>query len=98
MRLPTLLLFSAFALASCQTKAMKVQHLQDEYNAQYAAYSKDCLEEDNSGAARLLTGQKLTSKEATALEAKKKARETRCKPQSDKLAEIQRKILAVQQE
>jgi hypothetical protein len=55
------------------------------------------LDEDNSGATRLLTGEKLTNEEIAALEAKKKAKEARCKPEADRLAEIQREILAAQQ-
>jgi hypothetical protein len=55
------------------------------------------LDEDTSGATRLLTGEKLTKEEIAALDAKKKARDERCKPQADHLADIQRQILAAQQ-
>jgi len=55
------------------------------------------LDEDTSGATRLLTGEKLTNDQIAALEAKKKARDARCKPEADRLAEIQREILAAQQ-
>ena len=57
---------------------------------------RHCLDEDNSGAARLLTGEKLTAEQAAALEAKKKAREASCKPQADHLADLQRQIIAAQ--
>ena len=93
----SLLLLSALALAGCQSKAEKVKHLQDQYNAEYPAYAKACLDEDTSGAARLLTGEKLTAEQMAALEAKKKEREARCKPEADRLAEFQREILAAQQ-
>ena len=97
MRFIPVLLLVTLSLAGCQSKAKKVQQLQEQYNAEYPAYSKDCLDEDNSGATRLLTGEKLTNEEIAALEAKKKAKEARCKPEADRLAEIQREILAAQQ-
>ena len=50
-----------------------------------------------AGAADLLTGKKLTQEEIAALEAKKKEREARCKPQADRLAQLQKEILAAQQ-
>ena len=90
-------LLSALALAGCQSKAEKVKQLQDQYNAEYPAYAKECLEEDNSGATRLLTGQTLTKEQMADLEAKKKEREARCKPQADRLAQLQKEILAAQQ-
>jgi uncharacterized lipoprotein len=92
-----LLALSTLALAGCQSKAEKVKQLQDQYNAEYPAYAKACLDEDTSGAARLLTGEKLTAEQMAALEAKKKEREARCKPEADRLAQIQREILAAQQ-
>ena len=70
--------------------------MQDQYNAEYPAYAKACLE-DTSGAARLLTGERLTAEQTAALEAKKKEREAQCKPEADRLAEFQREILAAQQ-
>ena len=51
------LFLSILTPAGCQSKAAKVKQLQDQYNAEYPAYAKDCLDEDNSGATRLLTGQ-----------------------------------------
>ena len=90
-------LVSTFVLVGCQSKAEKVNRLLDQYNAEYPAYSKACLEEDTSGAARLLTGQTLTAEQIAALEAKKKERDARCKPEADRLAQLQREILAAQQ-
>jgi uncharacterized protein YceK len=92
-----LLVLSTLALAGCQSKAEKVKQLQDQYNAEYPAYAKACLDEDTSGAARLLTGERLTAEQTAALEAKRKEREVRCKPEADRLAEFQREILAAQQ-
>ena len=98
MRMTSLLLVSVIALAGCESKAHKVAELQAQYNVAYAVYTKDCsIVGDASGAARLLTGEKLTAAQMADLEAKKKAQEARCKPQSDHLAEIQRRILAAQQ-
>ena len=91
-----LLALSTLALAGCQSKAEKVKQLQDQYNAEYPAYAKDCLDE-TSGSARMLTGEKLTAEQMAALEEKKKEREARCKPEADRLAQIQREILAAQQ-
>jgi uncharacterized lipoprotein len=92
----SLLLLSALALAGCQSKAEKVKKLLDRYNAEYPAYAKDCLDE-TSGSARILTGEKLTAEKTAALEAKRKERDARCKPEADRLAQIQREILAAQQ-
>ena len=92
-----LLALSTLALAGCQSKAEKVKQLQDQYNAEYPAYAKACLDEDTSGAARLLTGERLTAEQTAALEAKRKEREVRCKPEADRLAELQREILAAEQ-
>jgi hypothetical protein len=93
----SLLFLSILTLVGCQSKAAKVKQLQDQYNAEYPAYAKACLDEDYSGAARLLTGQTLTKEQMAALEAKKKERDARCKPESDRLAQFQREILALQQ-
>ena len=84
-------------LAGCQSKAAKVKQLQDQYNAEYPAYAKDCLDPETAGSADLLTGKKLTQEEIAALEAKKKEREARCKPQADRLAQLQKEIIAAQQ-
>jgi hypothetical protein len=92
----SLLLPLTLALAGCQSKAEKVRKLLDQYNAEYPAYAKDCLDE-TSGSARMLTGEKLTSEQMAALGAKRKERDARCKPEADRLAQIQREILAAQQ-
>jgi hypothetical protein len=98
MRIAPLLLVPVLVIAGCENKAHKVAELQAQYNSAYATYTKDCpTVGDTSGAARMLTGEKLTAAQMADLEAKKKAQEARCKPQSDHLAEIQRQILAAQQ-
>jgi uncharacterized protein YceK len=97
MRFVAISLLLTLALAGCQSKAKKVQQLQDQYNAEYPAYSKDCLDEDTAGSSRMLTGEKLTQEQMATLEARKKERDARCKPEADRLAEIQREILAAQQ-
>jgi hypothetical protein len=97
MRFRILILLSALAIAGCESKAHKVAQLQQQYNAAYAIYSKDCPDDDSSGAARMLTGEKLTAAQMVDLEAKKKVQDARCKPQFDHLADIQRQILAAQQ-
>ena len=66
----SLLLLSTLALAGCQSKAGKVKKLQDQYDAEYPAYAKECLDE-TSGSARMLTGEKLTAEQTAALDAKK---------------------------
>jgi len=93
----SLLVLWTLTLAGCQSKAAKVKQLQDQYNAEHPAYAKACLEEDNSGATRLLTGQTLTKEQMADLETKKKERDARCKPQADRLAQLQKDILAAQQ-
>ena len=93
----SLLVLWTLTLASCQSKAAKVKQLQDQYNAEYPAYAKDCLDPESAGSSDLLTGKKLTQEEIAALEAKKKEREARCKPQADRLAQLQKEILAAQQ-
>jgi len=97
MRKVALLLLSTLALACCQSKAERVRQLQNQYNAEYPAYAKACLDEDTSGAARMLTGETLTAEQMATLEANKKERDARCKPEADRLAEFQREILAAQQ-
>ena len=84
-------------IAGCQSKAERVKQLQDQYNAEYPAYAKACLDEDTSGAARMLTGEKLTAEQMATLEANKKERDARCKPEADRLAGFQKEILALQQ-
>jgi hypothetical protein len=93
----SLLVLWTLTLAGCQSKAAKVKQLQDQYNAEYPAYAKDCVDPETAGSSDLLTGKKLTQEEIAALEAKKKEREARCKPQADRLAQLQKEILAAQQ-
>ena len=93
----SLIVLWTLTLAGCQSKAAKVKQLQDQYNAEYPAYAKDCLDPETAGSSDLLTGKKLTQEEIAALEAKKKEREARCKPQADRLAQLQKEILAAQQ-
>jgi hypothetical protein len=97
MRLTSILLLFALALAGCESKAKKIQQLQEQYSAEYPAYAKDCLDEDTAGSARMLTGQKLPNEEMATLETRKKERDARCKPQADHLADLQRQIIAAQQ-
>jgi hypothetical protein len=99
MRFVALSLFLLWTLTitGCESKTAKVKKLQDQYNAEYPAYAKECLDPETAGSGDLLTGKKLTQEEITALEAKKKEREARCKPQADHLAELQKQILAAQQ-
>ena len=97
MRLIALLLLCTLILAGCESKAKKVQQLQAQYNAEYPAYAKDCLDPETAASGDLLTGKKLTQEEIAALEAKKKERDARCKPEADRLAQLQKEILAAQQ-
>jgi hypothetical protein len=99
MRIVTLslLVLWTLTLAACQSKAAKVKQLQDQYNTEYPAYSRDCVDPETAGASRMLTGEKLTKEQMADLETKKKERDARCKPQADRLAEIQKEILAAQQ-
>jgi uncharacterized protein YceK len=93
----SLLVLWTLTLAGCQSKAAKVKQLQDQYNAEYPAYAKACVDPETAGSSDLLTGKKLTQEEIAALEAKKIEREARCKPQADRLAQLQEEILAAQQ-
>ena len=97
MRSTALLLLCALALVGCETKGRNVQRLQEQYNAEYSTYSKNCLDDETAGSSRMLTGKKLTDQEIAALEAKKKERDARCKPQADHLADLQRQIISAQQ-
>jgi hypothetical protein len=98
MRLVSLFLLVLWMLiiAGCQTKAAKVKKLQDQYNAQYPAYAKECVDPETAGAARMLTGEKLAPEQMANLEKKKRERDERCKREADRLAEIQREMLALQ--
>ena len=48
----SLLVLWTLTLAGCQSKAAKVKQLQDQYNAEYPAYAKDCLDPETAGSAR----------------------------------------------
>jgi hypothetical protein len=93
----SLLVLWTLTLAGCQSKAAKVKRLQDQYNAEYPAYAKDCVDPETAGSSALLAGEKLTQEQIAALEAKKKERDARCKPQADHLSQLQKEILAAQQ-
>ena len=84
-------------LANCQSKSAKVKQLQDQYNAEYPAYAKECIDPVTAGSSELLTGEKLTSEQIAALESKKKERDASCQPEADRLAQIQKAIIATQQ-
>jgi hypothetical protein len=93
----SLLLLWTLTIVGCESKAAKVKKLQDQYNAEYPTYAKECLDPEPAGSGDLLAGKKLTQDEIATLEATKKEREARCKPQADHLAELQKQILAAQQ-
>ena len=93
----SLLVLWTLTLTGCQSKAANVKQLQDQYNAEYPAYAKDCIDPVTAGLSALLTGEKLTPEQIAALEAKKKERDARCKPVADRLAQIQKEIIAAQQ-
>jgi hypothetical protein len=84
-------------LADCQSRSAKVKQLQDQYNAEYPAYAKECIDPVTAGSSELLKGEKLTPDQRAALEANKKERDARCKPEADRLAQIQKEIIAAQQ-
>ena len=83
-------------LAGCQSNTAKVQQLQDQYNAEYPADAKKCIDPVTAGSSELLTGEKLTPEHIAALEASKKERDARCKPEADRLAQIQNEMIAAQ--
>ena len=74
-----------------------MKQLQDQYNAEYPAYAKECIDPVTAGSSELLTREKLTPEQIAALEAKKKERDARCKAEADRLAQIQKEIIAAQQ-
>jgi hypothetical protein len=43
----------------CQSKSAKVKQLQDQYNAEYPAYAKECIDPVTAGSSEPLTGEKL---------------------------------------
>ena len=99
MRKSVLSLFVLWTLAftGCQSKSAKVKQLQDQYNAEYPAYAKECIDPVTAESSELLKGEKLTGDQTAALEAKKKEREAQCKPEADRLAQIQKEIITAQQ-
>jgi hypothetical protein len=99
MRKSVLSLFIPWTLilVACHSKSAKVKQLQEQYNAEYPAYARECIDPVTAGSSQLLTGEKLTPEQTAALEAKKKERESRCRPEADRLAQVQREIIAAQQ-
>jgi len=93
----SLLLLSTLAIAGCQSKAEKANELLAQYNAEYPAHAKDCIDPVTAGSSALLTGEQLAPEQIAALEAKKKERDARCKAEADRLAQIQKEIIAAQQ-
>ena len=93
----SLLVLWTLTLAGCQSKAAKVKQLQDQYNAEYPAYAKACIDPVTAESSRLLAGEKLIPQQIADLDAKKKEREALCKPKANRLAQIQKQILAPQQ-
>jgi hypothetical protein len=93
----SLLLLWTLAVVGCQSKSAKVKQLQDQYNAEYPAYAKECIDPVTAGSSDLLTGEKLTPEQIAALEAEKKERDARCRPEVDRLAQTQKEIIAAQQ-
>jgi hypothetical protein len=83
--------------AGCQSKSAKGKRLQDQYNAEYRAYAKECIDPLTAGSSELLTGEKLTPEQIAVLRARKRERDARCKPEADRLAQIQKEIIAAQQ-
>ena len=92
----SLLVLWTLALAGCQSKATKVKQLQDQYNAEYPNYAKKCINPVTAGSSEVLAGEKLTPEQTAALEARKKERDARCKPEADRLAQIQKEIISAQ--
>jgi len=84
-------------LAGCQSKAAKVKQLQDQYNAEYPAYAKDCLDPETAASADLLTGKKLTQEEIAALEPRRKNERHGASHRPTVLRQLQKEILAAQQ-
>ena len=99
MRKSVLSLFIPWALTlvACQSKSAKLKQLQERYNAEYPAYAKECVDPVTAGSSELLTGEKLTPEQTAVLEANKKERESRCRREADRLAQVQKEIIAAQQ-
>ena len=99
MRQIALSLFVLWTLtpADCQSMSAKVKQLQDQYSAEYPAYAKECIDPVTAGSSEPPAGEKLTSEQIAALEATKEERDARCRPEADRLAQIQKGIIAAQQ-
>jgi hypothetical protein len=99
MRKSVLSLFIPWTLTlvACQSKSAKLKQLQEQYNAEYPAYARECINPVTAGSSELLIGEKPTPEQTAALEAKKKERESRCRPEADRLAQVQKEIIAAQQ-
>ena len=93
----SLLLLWTLTLAGCQSKAAKSEEVAGPIQRRIPGLCQGLPGSETAGAARMLTGEKLTKEQMAALEAKKKERDARCKPEADRLAQIQREILAAQQ-
>ena len=90
MRHEALPFLCSLTLVGCKSKATKVQRLQQQYNAEYPAYARNCVDIETDRSSRMLTGEKLTPEEIATLTARKKERDVRCKPQADHLADLQK--------
>jgi hypothetical protein len=93
----SLLVLWTLTLAGYQSKSAKLKPLQDQYNAEYPAYAKQCIDPVTAGSSEPPAGEKLTSEQIAALEATKEERDARCRPEADRLAQIQKGIIAAQQ-
>jgi hypothetical protein len=93
--LPLLVLWT-LTLADCQSESARVKQLLEQYNAEYPAYAKECMDPVTAGSSELLKGERLTPDQTAAPEAKKKEREAQCKPEADRLAPIQKEIITAQ--
>ena len=93
----SLLLLWTLALAGCQSKAAKVKNCRTNTTPNTRLMPRTAWMRKTAGASRMLTGEKLTTKQIATLEAKRKERDARCKPEADRLAQLQREILAAQQ-
>jgi hypothetical protein len=87
----------ALSVTGCQSKSARAKQLQDRYNAEYPAYAKECIDPVTAGSSELLTGDKVTREQMAVLQAKEKKRDSRCKPEANRLAQIQKEIIAAQQ-
>jgi len=68
----SLLVLWTLTLAGYQSKSAKVKPLQDQYNAEYPAYAKQCIDPVTAGSSEPPAGEKLTSEQIAALEPRRK--------------------------